>query len=59
MLISLISFGSSQTLRLPHFNTLAARRFWSSSETPIFLAHATLEVVVVIVVNKSDLFCKQ
>ena len=48
MLISLISFGSSQTLRLPHFNTLAARRS-SSSETLIF-PHATLEVVVAIVV---------
>merc|ERR1719233_1796774 len=30
--ISLISFGSSQTLFLPHFMTSAARRFWSLSE---------------------------
>ena len=27
--ISLISLGSSQILRFPHFNTSAARRFWS------------------------------
>ena len=30
--ISLISLGSSQTLFLPHFITLAAKRFWSLSE---------------------------
>ena len=35
MLISLTSLGSSHTLRLPHLSTEAARRFWSSSETPI------------------------
>jgi hypothetical protein len=35
MLISLTSFGSSQTLRLPHLSTDAARRFCSSSDTPI------------------------
>ena len=31
--ISLISLGSNQILRLPHFNTDAARRFWSFSDT--------------------------
>jgi hypothetical protein len=29
--------GSSHTLRLPHLSTEAARRFWSSRETPIRL----------------------
>lgn len=31
--ISLISLGSNQILRLPHFKTSAARRFWSFKET--------------------------
>ena len=31
--ISLISLGSNQILRFPHFNTEAARRFWSLRET--------------------------
>jgi len=33
MEISLPSFGSSQTLPLPHLRTLAASRFWSLRET--------------------------
>ena len=31
--ISLISLGSSQILRSPHFSTDAARRFWSFKDT--------------------------
>ena len=31
--ISLISLGSNQILRFPHFNTEEARRFWSLRET--------------------------
>ena len=34
--ISLTSLGSSQIFRLPHFRTDDARRFCSSSDTPIF-----------------------
>ena len=33
--ISLISLGSNQILRFPHFKTEAARRFWSLRETVI------------------------
>merc|ERR1740138_1139268 len=35
--ISLTSFGSSQILRLPHLSTDDARRFCSSSDTPMRL----------------------
>lgn len=33
--ISLISLGSNQILRFPHFNTEEARRFWSLRETTV------------------------
>ena len=35
--ISLISLGSNQILRLPHLSTDAARRFWSLSDTVLYV----------------------